>query len=348
VLKIIEQVDKLDYAQKVELLDALKRAIAEELAKKDNDPDCCPHCGSPKFVKKGHGKDGRQRWLCRGCAQSFSARSAGLIAHSKLSPAVWMAFAECMTDALSLRETASRCKVSLPTAWFMRMRVCEAMSYRVGELRVGTFHVDETYLVKSLSGNHRRSSWYSMPRKAHRNGQDGRKGNYSKTKERVCVLCGINELGDSFCELSNDGAPAKIDMFLVLEDKIPRGSRFVTDGHLSYPDDMDGIGHQSIDLKDPLSGDIAMVNALHSRLKGFLHSFHGISTRRLQRYLDWFVYRDQFRQSDVDKRKLLYSHEINGRYIKTRALTYLEARPFQPYWDRRAFLEMTRHMSILV
>jgi len=346
--RIIDQIDRLDYAEKIELLEALRSAIAEELAKGIGKPCGCPWCGCSEFVKKGKDPSGQQRWLCHGCLRTFTAGSTRLLTRSKLDASTWMSFAECMADALSLRETAWRCKVSLPTAWFMRMRVCEVMSYRIEPARRGTFQVDETYLVKNLSGNHKLSSWYSLPRKAHRNGQEGRRGNYAKSKERICVICGINEFGDSFLDLTNEGAPSKIDIQLVLEDRLPKGSFYVTDGHNSYPSDLDGLYQEVIDIRDPRTGDLAMVNSLHSRLKGFLHSFHGVAVRRLQRYLDWFCYREQFRRSDVDKRALLYRHEIDGRYALTRALTYLEERPFQRYWSPMAYWERDRRMSMVV
>ena len=234
------------------------------------------------------------------------------------------------------------------TAWFMRMRVCEVMSYRTGNLRMGTFHVDETCVVESFSGNHTRSTWFFMPREAHRNGQDSRVKNYSKSSKRACIVCGVNEFGDSFALLSNDGSPAKSDISLVLSDVLPKGSTFVTDGHKSYPNDMKDAFRKEIDLKDPLSGNIAMVNSLHSLHKSFLRLFRGVSVRRLQRYLDWFCYRDQYKRSYADRRGLLFHHGITGRYVYTRKLTFLEEHPYQPYCFRRFIRELTSHMSILV
>lgn len=346
--KIIDQIGTLAYGEKVELLEALKTAIAEELADDcEREPQVCPWCGSPHYVKKGRGQDGSQRWLCKGCARTFSQNSANLLSRSKLTSKTWMIFAECMTDGLALRETGLRCGVSLPTAWFMRMRVCELVSYRRTTLRRGNFHTDETYLVDNLSGNHKKSRYFTLPRKPHRNGRDGRKGTRSKSKGRVAIVCGINEFGDCFCDLVDKGAPTKADIRLVLERYIPAGSFLITDGHLSYPDDMWGIPRETVDPKNPLTGDINMVNALHSRLKEFLAPFHGVSSRRLQRYLDWFCYREQFKNSDADKRQLLFRHEAQGRYRYTRQLTFLELR-FPIYWQRRYSRSMTSHMSMLV
>ena len=74
-------------------------AIAGELASRASGPagpSRCPRCGSPSFVRKGRDRDGGQRWLCRGRARTFSARTRGLLASSKLPASAWMSFAECM------------------------------------------------------------------------------------------------------------------------------------------------------------------------------------------------------------------------------------------------------------
>ncbi len=78
---------QLTLAEKRELVAELKGAIAEELASRASGPagpSRCPRCGSPSFVRKGRDRDGGQRWLCRGRARTFSARTRGLLASSKL------------------------------------------------------------------------------------------------------------------------------------------------------------------------------------------------------------------------------------------------------------------------
>ena len=86
-----------------------------------------------------------------------------------------MTFAKCMRDQLNVLYSGLGCGVSLYTALFMRMRVCEAMSYLLAPARQGTFQIYDTHFVEHLSGNHTRSIWFDMPRKPHRNGKDGRK-----------------------------------------------------------------------------------------------------------------------------------------------------------------------------
>ena len=149
---------QLSHEEKLELLADLKAAIADEIAGFPEEPDGYPRCGCPAFVKKGRDADGAQRRACKGCGRTFPANSGSLLANSKLGPSVWMAFAECMADALSLRESAERCGVSLYTSWFMRMRVCEVMRSLLLPARAGTFHVDGTLVRDNLSGNLKSSS----------------------------------------------------------------------------------------------------------------------------------------------------------------------------------------------
>lgn len=344
---ILEHVAKLSREEKMELLEAVRNALAEELSGGARDaPRTCPRCGCEAFVRRGRDADGGQRWLCRGCARTFSAKTRSLLGGSKLDAGTWMEFAACMADGLTLRDTAARCGTSLYTAWFMRMRACEVMSRRLVPARKGAFHVDDTHLVESLSGNHSRSAWFEMPRKAHRNGRDGRREARScRSKGRVAVSCGVNEYGDCFCELAAEGAPSAIEEQYVLGDRIPPGSRIVSDGDLSCAAALarEGYGHATAGCRG-----INMVNALHSRLKSFLARFNGVSTRRLQRYLDWFCYVEQFKGSDTDRRELLFAHEAEGLYAWTRRMTHVEMRPFVPYYDRRRYAEWTRHMSTVV
>ena len=329
---VSQMAEQLTHAEKVELIGQLREWIAEELAGPGaGEPDRCPRCECPTFVRKGRDADGGQRWLCRGCGRTFSAKTLALLAASKLPAGTWMSFAECMADALSLRESASRCGVSLYTAWFMRMRVCEVMRRRMPAARGGSFQVDGMVVHESLSGNHGRSTWFEMPRKAHRNGRDGSKGESAKSPRSICVVAGVNEWGDCFCRAACRGVPGQGDIGRIMFDEVPRGSEVATDGHKSYGL-LAGWGwlHRVVGQGDPAGGDINRVNSLHSRLRGFLRPFHGVASRRLQAYLDWFRWRESLRGWDGDRRGILFEHEASGRYRSTRR--DLVRTPYIDWW----------------
>ena len=69
---------------KEELVAALKAATFEEMAACGaGEPARCPRCGHAHVVRKGRDADGAQRWLCRGCGRTFTAKTARLLALSK-------------------------------------------------------------------------------------------------------------------------------------------------------------------------------------------------------------------------------------------------------------------------
>ena len=328
---------KLTLQERQNLLVHLERLIDEELAAKKQSVSSCPHCGSTYFVKKGHNRAGEQRWICKSCNHTFSKETKGLLSYSKLDAYTWHEYAKCMIDHLPLRECAKRCKVSLPTSWFMRMRICEVMKHNLMAFRVEVARpteIDGMYLNESLCGNWNRSNSFSMPRPSHINGCGVKARGISN--EKICVVCGVNDLGDCFCELTSRGRATAADLYDVLKGKVGNASIVLTDKHRSYIKAFEKLNvavHKAIDSKDGSGDTINMVNSLHARLREFLLPFHSVSTRRLQNYLDWFCYMEQFRKSDADKRETLFKDATNGHYQTTRRQYSLDVIPFREYWD---------------
>lgn len=329
---------QLTLAEKRELVAELKGAIAEELASRASGPagpSRCPRCGSPSFVRKGRDRDGGQRWLCRGRARTFSARTRGLLASSKLPASAWMSFAECMADALPLRETAARVG-GLPLHGVVH---AHAGLRGHGAARPGLPAGD---LPRRRHPGHGQPEGepgplgvLGLPRPRHRNGRDGRRASRGRSKEWVVVVCGANELGDCFCDICGRGSAGAGELSAELAARIPAASAVVTDGHKSYGFATRGYRHAEVDPRDPSAGDVNMVNALHSRLKAFLRRFNGVSTRRLQRYLDRFRYAEAFKGGGMDGRERLFMHEAEGRYWKTRRFTHFEFGDAMVYWTRQ-------------
>ncbi|RDB58497.1 hypothetical protein C1878_16340, partial [Gordonibacter sp. 28C] len=215
--RIIDQIKRMPLAEKRELAGALRSAMADDPASSGGEPDRCPRCGCPAFARKGPDASGSQRWPCRGRARTFGAGTLGPLGRSKLPPSAWTGLASRMTDALPLRETARRVGTSLCTAWCTRMRVCEVTGRRLPPLRGGSFEVDGTYLRGSQPGNHARNPWFGLGRPSHRTGHDAGSAGPGK---KACVLCGVSELGDCFCELV-DGAEDKASASVVLGARLP-------------------------------------------------------------------------------------------------------------------------------
>ena len=91
-----------------------------------------------------------------------------------------------------------------------------------------------------------------------------------------------------------------------------------------------------------------MVNSCALQAQGVHRALNGVSNRRLQRYLDWFCWREQFRRSARGRRELLFAHEASGTYVCTRELTHLESHPFLSLANRVSIGERYGYMSMVV
>lgn len=87
--EMLDGIESLTLAEKMAPEEAARDAMAREPGAQGAPAHAaCPRCGCPSFVRKGRGRDGSRRWLCRGCGRMFSAKTMGLLANSKLGPGV--------------------------------------------------------------------------------------------------------------------------------------------------------------------------------------------------------------------------------------------------------------------
>ena len=188
-----------------------RRELAERIreslvSREEGDPGSCPRCGCSHVVRRGRDADGAQRWLCRGCGRTFTARTGGLVALSKLPLGTWLAYVDATLEGASLRGCAKRCSVSLPTSWYMRMRLCDVMGSQLRAFRGGagtSVQVDEVYLDESLKG---RNPEGLMPRGPHRHG--GESGCHGLSKLKIGVVTGVNARGTASARWPPGARPA--------------------------------------------------------------------------------------------------------------------------------------------
>jgi transposase-like protein len=229
---------QMEPEERAEALRSLKRMIDEEffaMAVAESGDETarymeCPRCGSDHVVKRGLDGRGEQRFLCRRCSRTFTARTNRVFATTKLDRATWMKFAECHVDVLTLRESAERCGVSLKTAFFMRHRVLECIAQSMPAFRSAAgdgMEIDECYLRESFKGN-RKNAACGIPRKAHHRPEG------IDHYEQICVLTGINDAGDFFFEMTGRGAMSGEQAARFLEGKVASGTIVATDKAHAY------------------------------------------------------------------------------------------------------------------
>jgi len=119
----------------------------------------CPHCGSVKVARKSDGH--RQgRWNCHDCKSSFNVLSGTIFQKTKVPLQKWFLAISLVLNAkksLSSHQLARDLDLNQKTAWFLTMRIREAMQDRSAELLQGILEADEAYIGGKPRKNNRRN-----------------------------------------------------------------------------------------------------------------------------------------------------------------------------------------------
>ena len=242
----------------------------------------CPHCGTPGAISRGKAR-GLRRYQCKGCNKKTFNAATGTPLSGLHRKDKWLAFGTCLSDGLTVRASAERCKFAVNTAFRWRHRFLTTDNPKARKL-TGIVEVDETYVLQSQKGER------NLERKARRRGGKARKRGLSD--EQVPVLVAADRSGMTVSAVlpavNADTLQSAIEP--VVDDDIV----LVTDGHRAYPPCAAALGvrHEALNLsggervRDAFH--IQTVNNRHSQLKDFLRRYRGVATRYLDNYLRWF------------------------------------------------------------
>lgn len=173
---IKELIANLTKEEKFQLMEYLKFVVNEEIENPEEDVCECYKCNSHQIVKLGI-YDNMQRYRCKNCNTSFTAKSKSIFATTKLEKEKWLKYIECFVDCLSLRRCAEKVGVCLKTSYFMRHRKLECLKKNQSQFVVNKDNkgqLDEAFLRENFKGNHSKSINFSMPRKPRKNGQEAK------------------------------------------------------------------------------------------------------------------------------------------------------------------------------
>ena len=247
ITEIRRMLGRMGAEERRRAVEALRELIYEDAYERtcptdDGDNVACRRCGSLAVLGKGHDRDGIQRWVCKDCHRTFRDAPDTIITRSRLKPAVWMRYLECFVDLLPLRECAKRCKVSLRSAWLMRMRLIESIRLHLPDFHAGAgmrVQLDETYLWESFKGNHTKGQ-FTLPRPPrHRGTPASRRG---LSREQICVMTGVDDMGGAFLAMSGRGLLSKDRALATLHGRLDRGAYAVADAAAAYPPAMKELG----------------------------------------------------------------------------------------------------------
>ena len=317
-IKIV--IDNLSEKDKKELYEYLKNIINTEFEFEEKEVHSCHKCNSTEIVKLGK-YNSMQRYRCKNCGVAFTSKSKSIFATTKLEKEKWIKYAECFIDCLSLRRCAEKVGVCLKTSYFMRHRILECIKQNKSQFIINENNkgqLDETYLRENFKGNHTKSTDFSMPRKPRKSGNASKL--IGSSNEQICIATGINDTNNVFLEIAGRGQLTNNSLKDILKDKIESECVISTDKRSNYKTILKlfNIKEHNTYKSNTTEAykNLANVNSLHSRFKEFIKKLHGVSTRRLENYLVWFSWIENYKRSE-NKSELLMDSLKNNTYKTT-------------------------------
>ncbi len=286
---LIKAIHQLDHYQRKTLSIALAEfsdtSQAFELIESHFDSvGVCPHCGHSKLYRHGSAL-GLQRYRCRTCHRTFNALTGTPLARLR-HRSKWLDYLETMIHSLPLRQSAVEVGVHRNTALRWRHRFLSWLKRDRPDALQGITEADETYLLESDKG-HRQ-----LTRRPHKRGASASKRGLSK--QQVCVLVARDRAGQTLVEVTGKGAMSKAQLTEHSKPVLNTDAVLISDSNPTYSAfcKTEHITHVAVNLSKGqriINGayHIQNVNAYHSRLKSWLHRFHGVATKYLPNYLGW-------------------------------------------------------------
>ena len=295
----------------------------------------CTRCESDNYCSYGtytSNGEKRQRYKCNNCGQIFTPIQRSIISESNLSFPTWINLITCLYYGMSVAATAKMCNLSTKSVQNNRLRLFYALRILDEKVKLrGKIAIDETYFAVSFKGNRTESKGFSMERKAHKRGGENHTPGLSK--EHACVVCALDEYGNSVARVVGAGIPDHNAIKLALGDTICKNDVvcLYSDKELAIKKYAKLNGYPIKQIKstdarrknyDSITVEkthwIQKINSFHSRLKKFVSKFGGISSDLLYGYLCLFTWINRNRDKEpVEAYKELFNVMIQPNLYKS-------------------------------
>ena len=306
-------------------------SMREFLNNKRNEQDkliFCSACGKANnvlygtYISRG---ERVQRYKCKQCGTVFTETTKTLLAGSSFSFSDWLKFIDCLYNGFTLRQIAKACGISEKTAHENRLKLFYALKILNDKVKLnGHIAIDETFLPVSFKGNHTKQESFIMPRNPNERGFENH--NKGISSNHVCVVCAIDDTGNSIADVCGTGKPsaAKLNYVLIdhlgddvaclYSDKSSAIKAFAQSCGYEIKQDKllvkNGKYAKNIKITHNtflINRYIQKVSNYHSKLKQFLRRFSGTSTKYLAGYLYLFAWKERNKdrtQEDIYKELL--------------------------------------------
>ena len=271
----------------------------------------CPHCGSVNIQSGAKHKTMPYRCREKECAKRFSAKTGTVMEGSKLGFQVWMIATYLLSTSLkgvSSMKLHRDLNINQRSAWFLAHRLRVALTERQGAF-AGPLEADETYM-------------------------GGRRANMPKAKRKE--LTGRGAVGKTAVAGVKDRATNRVAAKVVpstdsrtlqsfIRDHAGEDAVIYTDEHGAYAGLAADFEHEAVNHSvgeyvrgmahtQGIESFWAMLKRAH---KG---TFHKVSPKHLQRYVDEFAGRHNVRDANTIDIMAAFVEGAIGRRLRYREL----------------------------
>ena len=269
---------------------------------------CCPICGSLNVQSGCKHKTMPYRCREKECARKFSVKTGTVMECAKVGYQDWLLAAFLLMTSLksvSSMKLHRDLGVTQKSAWFLAQRLRAALSQDGKKLFAGPVEVDETYF-------------------------GGRRRNMSNTKRKELADTGRGPIGKTAVVGVKDRATKHVAATVVTSTDAATLQGFVgkhaAPGATVYSDDAvayDALPFNHATVKHSLSqyvkGDIHTngIESLWSMLKrAHMGTFHKISPKHLDRYVQEFAGRHNLREQDTIDQLAAIRNGMEGKRLR--------------------------------
>ncbi len=255
-----------------------------EKVKWDNNPEC-PYCKSHKHTKEKTA----HRYHCNNCNTSYRVTVGTIFHKTKLDLQKWFLAIALVINAkkgISARQLARDIEVNKNTAWYLLMRLREAM-LDDSDLLKGVIEMDETYVG-------------GKPRKG-KNTKDINISRRGRGTKKIPVVGMIERGGKVKAKVVKKVNSSQLRKLVRRDINLPE-STLITDQFKGYLNVSRIVEHKVINhSKSYCDGEIHTnsIEGFWSLLKrGIVGQYHKVSLRHLQKYVNEFTFRHNNRKNE--------------------------------------------------